>query len=142
MDDTDNPVPRFLQAYQAAVAARDVDALVALYDEDAEVFDAWGAWSHRGRAAWRAVARDWLAAHDDGRHVVEFEDVRTELAPGLAVVHAFVRYAWLDAAGTRRRAMDNRYGAVLRLRDGGWKVVHEHTSAPIDFETSKAIMKR
>ncbi len=142
MSEHENPIPQVLEAYRAAVLAKDVDAFVALYDEDVEVFDAWAAWSHRGRAAWRAAVGGWFGALGAGRVAVDFEDVRSELAPGLAVVHAFARYAELDAAGARLRSMDNRFSAVLRQREGGWRIVHEHTSAPIGFEDSRAILSR
>jgi ketosteroid isomerase-like protein len=36
--------------------------------------------------------------------------------------------------------MRNRLTWVLRERDGAWKVVHEHTSVPLDFET-KAMLR-
>jgi uncharacterized protein (TIGR02246 family) len=142
MSEPENPVPRLLDAYQAAVLAKDVDAFVALYDEDAAIFDAWAAWSHRGRAAWRAAVAGWFGALGAGRVTVEFTDLRSELAPGLAVVHAFVRYAELDAAGTRLRSMDNRYSAVMRERGGAWRIVHEHTSAPIAGDSMQALLQR
>jgi ketosteroid isomerase-like protein len=39
--------------------------------------------------------------------------------------------------------MNNRLTWALRKTDRGkWKVVHEHSSAPIDFETAKVILNR
>jgi len=142
MSEPQNPIPPLLDAYRAAVLAKDVDAFVALYDEDVEVFDAWATWSHRGRAAWRAAVAGWFGALGAGRVAVDFEDVRSALAPGLAVVHAFARYAEIDAAGARLRSMDNRFSAVLRQREGGWRIVHEHTSAPIAGDSMKAMLQR
>ena len=142
MSEPENPVPHMLDAYQAAVLAKDVDAFVALYDEDAVIFDAWAAWSHRGRAAWRGAVSAWFGALGASRVVVEFTDRRCELAPGLAVVHAFVRYAELDAAGVRLRSMDNRYSAVMRERGGAWRIVHEHTSAPLAGDSMQALLQR
>ena len=40
------------------------------------------------------------------------------------------------------RSLSNRMTVVLRRRDGEWKVVHEHTSAPIEHETLKARLQR
>jgi hypothetical protein len=56
-----SPIPpailALLDAYRAAVLAKDVDAFAALYAADIEVYDLWADWTHRGRDAWRAVAR-------------------------------------------------------------------------------------
>jgi hypothetical protein len=41
----DNPITQVLNAYQAAVFAKDVDAFVALYDADVLIYDMWGVWS-------------------------------------------------------------------------------------------------
>ena len=38
--------------------------------------------------------------------------------------------------------MQNRLTWVLKQKDGAWKIVHEHTSAPVDFETAKVILQR
>jgi len=40
------------------------------------------------------------------------------------------------------RSLDSRLTMTLRQRDDGWKLVHEHTSSPIDFETTKAVFNR
>ncbi len=138
----ENPVPAVLAAYQAAVLAKDVDAFVALYAEDVRVFDMWGTWEYRGLAAWRAMAADWFGSLGDERVVVDFAEVQVELSPGLASGHAFARYAAVDAAGTELRALNNRISIVLRHEAGAWKIVHEHSSAPIAFDTTKAIFKR
>jgi ketosteroid isomerase-like protein len=38
--------------------------------------------------------------------------------------------------------MNNRLTWVLRKDGGGaWKIVHEHTSAPIDLETLQALTR-
>ena len=39
--------------------------------------------------------------------------------------------------------MNNRLTWTLRRADdGSWKIVHEHTSASADFETSKVMLQR
>jgi len=54
----------------------------------------------------------------------------------------FVRFAAVDAAGAELRALHNRVSLALRAQGGGWRVVHEHTSAPLDFESTKAMLTR
>ena len=56
--------------------------------------------------------------------------------------HATVTYAAQGRDGTILRSLSNRMTVVLRRRDGAWKVVHEHTSAPIQHDTLKARLQR
>jgi ketosteroid isomerase-like protein len=108
------PISQVLTAYQAAVHAKDIDAFVALYDADVRIFDMWGQWSLNGIDA----------GHD------------------VAAAHAFLTFTGLSAEGKELRSMTNRLTMVLRRTGDGWKIVHEHTSAPIDHGSLKAILRR
>jgi uncharacterized protein (TIGR02246 family) len=132
-----------LEAYGSAVQAKDVDAFVALYDEDVRVFDMWGRWSYDGLDAWRAMASEWFGSLGEESAGVEFQDVQTVVGDGVAAAHAFVTFKGLSADGEELRAMSNRLTWALRTAgDGAWKVVHEHSSAPIDFESAKVMLQR
>jgi ketosteroid isomerase-like protein len=114
MTDQQADIQAVLDAYAAAVYARDVDAFVALYDDDVHFFDAWNHFETRGI---------------DGSGDVAF-------------AHAAVTFAGESATGERLRAMTNRFTFCLAKRDGAWKIVHEHSSLPIDYESMKAIFAR
>jgi len=131
-----------LQAYQAAVHAKDVDAFAALYDADVHVFDMWGAWSCEGIAAWRAMAADWFGSLGTDSVVVSVDAARVQVAQDLASVQAFLTFTGVSADGETLRAMDNRLTWVLQRRGEAWKIVHEHTSAPADFTTAKLTLRR
>jgi uncharacterized protein (TIGR02246 family) len=131
-----------LEAYQAAVHAKNADAFAALYDADVRVFDMWGAWSCEGIAAWRAMAADWFGSLGTDSVVVGVDDARVQVAQDLASVQAFLTFTGVSALGETLRAMDNRLTWVLQRRGGTWKVVHEHTSAPADFATSNLMLRR
>jgi len=47
-----------------------------------------------------------------------------------------------DIPSDQRVAMLNRLTWVLKPHGGGWKIVHEHTSAPVDGESMKVILQR
>ena len=128
--------------YAAAVLAKAPRRLEALYRQDARVFDAWGVWSFEGRESWGRNLREWLGSLDNERAEVSFEDVRCELGPAIGWLSATVIYAAVDPSGRPLRSMENRLSWVLALADDGWAIAHEHTSAPIDFTTQKAMLKR
>lgn len=141
MNEREQSIMRILDNYKAAVFAKDVDAFIALYDENVDVFDMWGTWAYNGVEAWRGTVADWFGSLTTERVVVGMEDIRTIVAHDVAVVYAFVTYKGLSAEGKELRAMRNRITMVLKHNGDAWKIVHEHSSAPIDGETLKAILQ-
>ena len=146
LDDREAPdlqhAQAFLDAYRGAVLARDVDALMALYHTDVCVFDAWDKWVFEGAERWREVVVAWLGSLGEERVAVTFDAVRIRGGLDLTALHAFVRYAALSPSGAELRALVDRHSWVLERRDGAWRVVHEHASAPIDFRTKRAMLGR
>ena len=141
MSTLENPVPAMLDAYKAAVYAKDVAAFAVLYDTNVQIFDMWGEWIYRGIDAWQAMAAGWFDSLGTDRVVVGVEDLHVQLAQDLVAAHAFLTYTAVSAEGKELRAMNNRLTLVLKKIGEGWKIVHEHTSAPADFGTSKLMLK-
>jgi uncharacterized protein (TIGR02246 family) len=142
MSTSEQPIHRLFEAYQTAVYAKDVEAYAGLFDENVHVFDMWEQWSCQGLAAWRKMAADWLGSLGTERVVVEFADIHVSTSSDLAFAYAFVTFRAVSAEGQKLREMQNRLTWVLSYRPGGWKIVHQHTSAPLDPATCKAIFKR
>jgi uncharacterized protein (TIGR02246 family) len=139
----DGPAKELIERYRAAVYAKDVDAFVALYDKDVRVFDMWGQWAYQGADAWRGMATEWFGSLGGEKVGVEFDDLQTDAADDMAVAHAFITYKGLSADDQELRAMSNRITWVLRKSpEGGWKVIHEHSSSPADFDTAKVMLKK
>jgi uncharacterized protein (TIGR02246 family) len=135
-------VVALLEAYRDAVRAKDVDAFVAIFADDVRVFDMWGTWSHDGIDSWREMAVGWFGSLGDELVRVEFDDVQTTVGEDTAVLSAFVTFAGLSAEGEELRSMNNRLTWGLRKTGGSWKVVHEHTSAPVEMATGKVDLTR
>lgn len=142
MSDTHDPFLAALDAYAAAVAAKDVDAFAALYADDVHVFDLWGRWELRGLPAWRAMAQDWFSSLGAETVAVTYAQAQSRADGALAYGHAVLTFAAHTADGARLRSLDNRISLVLERRGEGWKIVHEHTSAPVDHASGKAVLKR
>ena len=139
--DARDPIRDALAAYQAAVLAKDVDAFVAIYADDVQIFELWGTWQH-DVASWREMAQGWFAFLGDERSVVEAHDVRTQVSGDMALLTASLTYRAVDPDGKELRSLDNRLTWVLRERGGRWVVVHEHTSVPLAHDGGKGIFKR
>jgi uncharacterized protein (TIGR02246 family) len=135
-------VAALLESYREAVYAKDVDAFVAIFADDVRVFDMWGAWSHDGIDSWREMAVGWFGSLGDELVRVEFDDVQTTVGDDTAVLSAFVTFAGLSAEGEELRSMNNRLTWGMRKTGEIWKVVHEHTSAPVEMATGKVDLER
>jgi ketosteroid isomerase-like protein len=73
---------------------------------------------------------------------VYFAEVEVLAGQPLAVLNAIVTYAAESPMGEPLRSMQNRLTWVLRESGHVFRIAHEHTSAPIGFEDSKAILAR
>ncbi|MHA0042948.1 YybH family protein [Deinococcus sp. PEB2-63] len=136
------PPENILQAYADAVRARDAEALLALYHPRVTVYDMWEHWLYDGQQQWRGMVESWFASLGDERVQVTFDDIRSTVTPGMALVHAFVTYAGLSASGERLRAMNNRLSLTLTRSGDGWLILHEHSSAPAEFGSGKVNLHR
>lgn len=142
MSDTEKQVQRVIGSYQAAVLAKDVEALMRLYHPAARVFDTWGVWLYEGAPSWQRAVEGWFTSLANERVRVSFSEVQTISERALATVSAIVTYAAESAQGEPLRSMQNRITWVLRETGHVLRIVHEHTSAPIGFDDSKAILTR
>jgi ketosteroid isomerase-like protein len=142
VNDTEKSIARVLESYESAVFSRDVEAFMRLYDPSVRVFDAWGIWSYEGSTAWQRAVEGWFTSLGTERVKVSFDEVQTSAGRELAMVSAIATYAGVSAQGEQLRAMQNRITWVLRTTGHVLRIVHEHTSAPIGFNDSKAILRR
>ncbi|HTH61989.1 MAG TPA: nuclear transport factor 2 family protein [Paraburkholderia sp.] len=142
MDKLADPILQVLSDYKAAVYARDVDAFVSLYDPNLVVYDMWRVWKYDGIASWRQMTEGWFGALGEDRVVVDFSDVHTVVGDDVAVVHAFVNFRAVSGDGVDLRAFDNRLSAALKRTGESWKIVHQHTSGPIDPANATVIFNR
>jgi len=142
MSDTEKQVLRALDTYKSAVLAKNAETFMHLYDPDVRVFDTWGTWSYEGAAAWRIAVEGWFSSLGNENVRVSFDDVKIVGDKSFASMSAIVTYAAVSAQGQALRAMQNRISWVLRSSGHVLRVVHEHTSAPLGFEDTKAILER
>ncbi len=113
-----------------------------LYDPAVRVFDAWGVWLYEGSGSWQTAVEGWFKSLGTERVNVRFDEVQSSTERDMAVVSAIATYAGASASGEPLREMQNRITWVLRTKGHVLRIIHEHTSAPIGFSDSKAILQR
>src|SRR5262245_48076141 len=142
MPDLDASVAKLQASYASAALQRDVEAFVRLYDPAVRVFDAWGVWEYEGAESWRRAVEGWFTSLGTERVKVTFSETRSHGSLAFALTSAIVTYAGLSAKGEDVRSMQNRTTWGLRTSGHVLRIVHEHTSAPLGFEDTKAILHR
>jgi ketosteroid isomerase-like protein len=134
-------IVRVCEGYERAVYERNVEGFLALYHEEARVFDTWGIWSYENVGERRRAIEEWFSSLGDERVKVTIDRMRAAVATDLAMLSARVTYAALSAAGVELRSMQNRLTWVLKPEGAAWKIVHEHTSVPVGFTDLKGILQ-
>ncbi|HEY4334458.1 MAG TPA: nuclear transport factor 2 family protein [Puia sp.] len=128
-------------AYQKAVFEKDLEGFLALFDDNVRVFDMW-AFDYEGLAAWRKMVTGWFSSLGADRDLVTFDGMRIEESGEMGVISAFARFAAVSEKGEELRFLQNRLTWVVQKKDGAWKIIHEHTSGPVDGSTMKVQLQR
>jgi ketosteroid isomerase-like protein len=76
------------------------------------------------------------------RVLVEDDSVIIHIADTLATLDGFIIFTAQSAEGAELRSLTSRLTWILEFSEHPWKIVHQHTSAPIEFQTTKAIFNR
>ncbi|MEU8638650.1 nuclear transport factor 2 family protein [Amycolatopsis sp. NPDC048633] len=118
-----------VEARVAAVAAKDVETLVAQYAEDVTLFDALGPLRDTGRDVERARLREWFGAY---RSTIDLtvQDLEVVADGDVAFAHYLFQVKGTMTDGTD---VDMWVRSTVGFRRGedGWKIVHEHSSVPL-----------
>jgi uncharacterized protein (TIGR02246 family) len=135
-------VHSMLELYRSAVRAKDVDAFARLYADKVRVFDAWSTWSYSGVEAWRTVVAGWFSSLGTDTVEVLFSETTVHAGVDIATLNSIVSYTNHSETGAEPRSMENRITWILVREADAWRIVHEHSSAPIDFTDLKAMLRR
>lgn len=130
-------IRRRMDSWLGAVRAGDIDAIMSHYTKDVVAFDAVLQLQFKGLDAYR---KHWQACLDMCPGPMIFQDAETDIqASGdLAVVRGLIRCGTESATGEEQAGW-MRMTATYRKTGEGWRIAHEHFSAPFDMRSCKAI---
>ena len=131
-----------LQRYKTAVLQKDLIAFTSIFDENVRVFDMWQQWTYDGLAAWSEMAKGWFASLGSDNDVVTFDEVEIRSSGDLTVITAIAKFTAVSKDGEELRYLQNRLTWVAQKKEQAWKIIHQHTSSPVDFGTMQVILKR
>lgn len=134
-------VNELLENFQSAVLEQDVDKFISMYDINVHVFDSWSKWNIIGSAEWRKHVEGWFSVlkRDNSVLKVSYEDCVVYENGDLASIHTNVRFSEFNSNKIEFRHLTNRFTFILKKIDSTWKIVHEHSSLPINPDDGKGI---
>jgi ketosteroid isomerase-like protein len=130
----------FFENYKEHTWNKDAPAMINLYDEHALIFDMWDQGYISGLSEWSKVIVDWFDSLGEEKVKVEFEMVKIHQSGDVGFATALIEYQAISGDGSVLRSMKNRISLGFSRVEDGWKVIHQHTSAPISSDELTAIL--
>lgn len=139
-DRPEDQIRNLLTRWEAAFRAKDANAVMSVYAPGAAVvaFDIVPPLAKVGRDAYRQNYEEFFAMFS-GPLDVELRDLRIIAAGDVAFLHCFDRMSGTLHSGDRFDLW-LRVTSGLRKIDGEWRIVHDHVSVPVNFETGAAVL--
>jgi ketosteroid isomerase-like protein len=132
-------ITHICEIYKKSVYEKDYMALSNIYHEGIKAFDLWGKGIYESKIDWSNNLKTWLTSLKNEKVKVSFESLKVEANEMVGFAHALVTYRAMDENNVEQRKMKNRLSWGLVKVENNWLIAHQHTSVPIEFETTKAI---
>jgi uncharacterized protein (TIGR02246 family) len=129
----------WLDRWTKAFAAKDVDAIMALYADDVVAYDVVPPLQYVGKAEYRSDYLQFLSQYGDNVKV-EVRDLHVGAngdlgyAAGLELISGTLK-------GGQKSELWVRFTSLFRKSGGRWLDFHDHVSVPADIETGKAMLE-
>ena len=133
-------IRQLLDRWEKAFRAKDLDAVMSVYapGKATVAYDIVPPLQCVGRDTYRKNYEEFFAQYD-GPIDFEFRDLRIVAGNDVAFLHSVERISGILKNGQRSEVWI-RASSGLRKINGKWLIVHDHISAPVDFETGKAAL--
>ncbi len=123
----------FFFLYKYFVWEKDIENMINLYDHNVLVFDMWNKGHCEGLIEWANIIKQWLDSLKDERVNVTFEMIKIQSGENVSFASSIITYQAISANNKVIRSMKNRITLGFTKTGDLWRVTHQHTSAPIDY---------
>ena len=134
-------IEEFFPGYKEAVWQKDAAALLSLYSKELVAFDMWNQGFFGSLKEWSPEIEQWLSSLGDEKVQVDFEQVKLFQSDDLGFASAYITFQALDLDGKVLRGMTNRITVGFSKENDGWKVVHQHISAPVTSQDLTVVLE-
>lgn len=130
--DTMSTAEDTIRSWAAAVAARDIEAVMACYAEPLLVFDVVGPLQRQGKAHYRKAWEDEFFPWHGGTGKFQLRELSVHAGDNVAYATGLIDCAGMENARPVEYTLRLTLGLV---RTGeAWRIVHEHSSEPTPFD--------
>lgn len=133
---SEDEIRALIAEWEDALRRRNLRLLLSFYSRDIVLFDVQPPFRTEGLAAVQNLWEESLPLFPETFRI-ERKDLHIEADAAIAFAHWVFRLADCPADHPASRAW-MRVSAGYRKRQGGWKIVHEHVSLPMDPTTIRA----
>lgn len=130
----------FFKIYQNAAWNKDISAMIYLYGKNVVIFDMWDQGYITNAEDWHKIIFEWLNSLGEEKVKVEFEMIHIHQSGNVGFASALISFQAIANDGSVLRSMKNRITLGFSQFEDGWKVIHQHTSAPISSNGLTAIL--
>ena len=125
-----------LDHYAASVLNQNIHQFMSLYDDSVHIFDSWNVWEIKSKSEWRKIIENWFNGlkNDSSTLKVTFNDTSIFENSDIAFIHTSIRFSEFNTLNAEFRHVTNRFTFGLKRINDEWRIVHEHSSLPIDSE--------
>jgi ketosteroid isomerase-like protein len=124
----------YFAIYKKAAWDKDIEGMISLYDDNVVIYDMWTNGYQIGLTEWSGVIKDWLGSLGEENVKVMFEMIEIHESGDIGFGSALITYQAISSDNTILRSMKNRITVGFHKVKDMWKVIHQHTSAPINSE--------
>lgn len=122
----------FFTTYKLSAWEKDADHMIELYDDNVVIFDMWEQGYQTGLNEWSIAIKNWLGSLGEEKVNVMFEMIEIHEGHNAGFGSALVTFQAIAIDNTIIRSMRNRITLGFIKKNDVWKVIHQHTSAPIN----------
>lgn len=129
--------------YCESAQTKDLALHLSLYSDDVYLYDCWDTWEIKGKEALSESVEDWFdgLVEEEVNLKVQFIDPIFESTDSLAFIHSEVLFTAYDKDNYELRHISNRFTFNLKKMNNEWKIIHQHSSLPINPSTAKMMIK-
>ncbi len=129
----------WLDRWTKAFAAKDVDAIMALYADDVIAYDVVPPLQYVGKAEYRTDYLQFLSQYTDNVKV-EVRDLHVGANGDLGYAAGLELISGTLKSG-QKSELWVRFTSLFRKSGGRWLGFHDHVSVPADIESGKAMLE-
>jgi len=124
----------FFTRYKQAAWDKDIENMRSLYHDHVVIYDMWTKGYQTGLTEWSGDIKDWLGSLGEEKVNVIFEMIETHESGDIGFGSALITYQAISPDTSILRSMRNRVTIGFKKEKDRWKVIHQHTSAPVNSD--------